>query len=842
MDEVHQRPYTADRNKRPPLCLSAPLSLPAYANGNGNGKEPRRQTGDDRTPRRHVWAMLGAMLVVVGIVSSALAASAVAHAQGASSQRAFLSSSDEIAAIVELALLHEEDLVVDTEAFVLGEPHATEAEFLAWASSERAMTRFPELLGFGEALMVPASQLKAFANRARTESNTGFPPPKSFVVTPPGDRPFYCFSVIGLNRTLQNGLPPGFDLCAGPGGQALLATRASGATNLTPLTVGSITTLSLGVPVYRGGDIPTTVAARRAAFVGWVGMMLVPADVLNPALAGHSHTAVELRYSAGASLVVFQDGQIPAHARSTRVDLKDGWTVATFAKVDTPGLSGDADALVLLIAGIALTLLLGALLYVLGTGRARATVLVGERTAELQFQALHDPLTKLPNRGLILDRVELMLARARRGHHPAVAMFLDLDDFKEVNDTFGHDIGDQLLIAVGARLVAALRESDTVGRLGGDEFILLVEGPSLTAGPEVAAHRILEVLEAPFNLAGCEVPLYVSASIGVAFGDRVSPDELLRDADVALYLAKGSGKKHAVVFAPAMEVARRDSHALAADLRDALHLGQFFLVYQPTIDLQTDACTGVEALLRWRHPGRGIVEPAGFVPMLETTGHIVEVGAWVLEEACRQGAAWHANGHDLTVSVNVSGRQLELERVVTDVRLGLSLSGFDPRMLVLELTETTLMNDVAETLVRLQSLKATGVRLAIDDFGTGYSSLAYLRLFPIDILKIDRSFVSGMDDSLEAAALVHTLVQLGQALGLETIAEGIEDDDQRLRLLHEGVDTGQGFLFSKPLDVAALDRFLDSFVGPGGPGRSLAQAAAGPPAASQQPRPWRKFI
>jgi EAL domain-containing protein (putative c-di-GMP-specific phosphodiesterase class I) len=291
-----------------------------------------------------------------------------------------------------------------------------------------------------------------------------------------------------------------------------------------------------------------------------------------------------------------------------------------------------------------------------------------------------------------------------------------------------------------------------------------------------------------------------------------------------------------------MQVARQDRNALAADLHDALQLGQFFLLYQPTVDLQTGECTGVEALLRWRHPRRGMVEPAGFVSMLERTGDIVEVGAWVLEEACRQGAAWHAKGHRFTVSVNVSGRQLELERVVNDVHVALSRSGFDPRMLVLELTETTLMNDVPETLVRLQSLKATGVRLAIDDFGTGYSSLAYLRLFPIDILKIDRSFVSGMDDSLEAAALVHTLVQLGKALGLETIAEGIEDDDQRLRLQLEGVDTGQGFLFSKPVDAAAVERSLERFVRPGGPGLSFAGATAGPPGADQRVRPWRKFI
>ena len=359
--------------------------------------------------------MLGAMLVVVGIASSTLAAAGNAHAHGERSQRAFLSSSQEIAAVLEVTLQHDEDLVVDTEAFVVGDPHATEAQFVAWADAEHAMTRYPELRSFGEALVVPAPKLKAFVKRATAGSDNGFPPTGSFVITPPGNRPFYCFSVIGLDRTLRDGLPSGLDLCGGTRGKSLLATRGSGQANLEPLTVGSMTSLLLGVPVYRGGAVPTTTAARRAAFIGWVAMNLVPGVVLTTALAGHTHTAVQLRYGAGTSLVVFQDGRIPAHARSARVNLNSGWTVATFRNLGTAGLFGDANAVVLLIAGITLTLLLGALLYVLGTGRARATVLVAERTEELQFQALHDTLTKLPNRALIFDRIELMLARARRG-------------------------------------------------------------------------------------------------------------------------------------------------------------------------------------------------------------------------------------------------------------------------------------------------------------------------------------------------------------------------------------------------------------------------------------------
>ena len=245
-------------------------------------------------------------------------------------------------------------------------------------------------------------------------------------------------------------------------------------------------------------------------------------------------------------------------------------------------------------------------------------------------------------------------------------------------------------------------------------------------------------------------------------------------------------------------------------LHAALEADQFFLLYQPTFDLSTGAFTGVEALLRWRHPTRGVIQPDDFIPALEASGLIVPVGRWVLEEACRQGAAWQRQGHRITVSINVSAKQLDRDQIVNDVHDALTDSGFDPALCVLELTETTLMHNVEDTVGRLTLLKALGVRMAIDDFGTGYSSLAYLRQFPIDVLKIDRSFVSGITDTSEAAALVHAMVQLGKALGLETVAEGVENDGQRVQLAAENVDTAQGFLFARPLDVEAVNSLLES--------------------------------
>jgi diguanylate cyclase (GGDEF)-like protein len=427
---------------------------------------------------------------------------------------------------------------------------------------------------------------------------------------------------------------------------------------------------------------------------------------------------------------------------------------------------------------------------------------------QVRRQALHDGLTGLPNRALILDRAEQMLARAHRDKRPIAAFFIDLDNFKTVNDTLGHGAGDQLLKAVGNRLSAAIRANDTVGRLGGDEFVVLAEGTSLDGGPELVAARLLDVLLEPFELAGFEgIPLTTSASIGIATGQRTSAGDLLRDADIALYRAKAAGKACAVVFESYMQSEVLDRLDLELDLRATL-CEQFFVSYQPMFDLATLEMTGVEALLRWKHPDRGVVLPDTFVPILEDTGMIFETGRWVLREACRQAVKWRRADRPFVVSVNVSMRQLESDTLVDDVRDALGASSLDPSALVLEVTETALVRDVDATVDRLGRLKMLGVRIAIDDFGTGYSSLTYLKRFPVDILKIDQSFIAGIGESSEALAMVHALVQLGRALGLETLAEGIEDAHQLERLRAEGCESGQGFFLAKPMEAAAIDALL----------------------------------
>jgi diguanylate cyclase (GGDEF)-like protein len=441
--------------------------------------------------------------------------------------------------------------------------------------------------------------------------------------------------------------------------------------------------------------------------------------------------------------------------------------------------------------------------------QASAAIANARLVDEIRFLAVHDALTGLPNRALILDRAEQMLARAKRGNIQVAALFIDLDGFKDVNDDLGHGVGDQLLQAVSERLTATMRQSDSVGRLGGDEFVVLVDGSTMDVGPELVAVRLLEVLRAPFDFTGLSTgPLTLTASIGIATGLRTTATELLRDADIALYEAKAAGKNCFVAFEPEMHTVVQDRHLLEMDLREALARNEYRLFYQPIFNLAGGQTTGVEALLRWNHPERGLVQPDAFIPILDESGMINEVGRWVLQEACRQGARWHAMGLELDVSVNVSARQLETHRLTEDVREALHSSGLASTSLTLEITETTIMRDVAAVVPQLTALKATGVRIAIDDFGTGYSSLAYLQRLPVDTLKIDRSFISAMADSSESRTLIRTLVQLGKSLGLQTLAEGIEDAEQYSQLERDHCDSGQGFLYARPLDSDAVEGFV----------------------------------
>jgi diguanylate cyclase (GGDEF)-like protein len=437
-----------------------------------------------------------------------------------------------------------------------------------------------------------------------------------------------------------------------------------------------------------------------------------------------------------------------------------------------------------------------------------------KNVAAIAHQAMHDALTGLPNRALFRDRLHHAVARAERTGAPVAVLFCDLDRFKAVNDSLGHAGGDELLVAVGARLREAVRASDTAARLGGDEFGVLLEDLEDGEEPHAVARRIAEVIGRPLTVQGHELRLGVS--IGVAVG-AADANELLRCADVAMYRAKGNGRGDVAVFESAMREEAIDRLALETDLGRAVERGQLEVDYQPIVALGTGAITGFEALVRWNHPERGRVAPGVFVPVAEEIGVIREIGRFVLRTACSQAAAWRAEAPDAgldTITVNLSGRELADPELPADVAAALDEAGLPARCLVLEITETVLMRDPEATMARLGELEALGVRLAVDDFGTGHCSLRSLRRFPVGTLKLAQPFVDAMVGDDEETALVCAILDLGANLGLEVVAEGIELEEQAALLHALGCDQGQGFHFGRPMPPEAAAALIGASTGP----------------------------
>ncbi|MEX0710143.1 MAG: bifunctional diguanylate cyclase/phosphodiesterase, partial [Chloroflexota bacterium] len=394
-------------------------------------------------------------------------------------------------------------------------------------------------------------------------------------------------------------------------------------------------------------------------------------------------------------------------------------------------------------------------------------------------------------------------------------LFSDLDDFKTVNDSLGHDAGDQLLVAVAERLRAVMRPEDTTARFGGDEFAILLE-ETTEEGTRHAAERVLEALRSPFEFQGRQVVMRASIGAAITSDETMQPDDLMRQADLAMYNAKTSGKGQFAFYEPEMHLAAMTRMELKADLEQAIAGRQFDLYYQPIVDLRTGGVTGLEALLRWHHPERGLVLPAEFIPIAEETGLIVPLGGWVIEAACQRLADWDAAGaprgarrEPLTVWVNLSARQLQEPDFVDDVAAALHATGLNADRLTLEITESALMTDVDQSTATLHRLRGLGVRLAIDDFGTGYSSLSYLERLPVEVLKIDRSFTAAIGQGRDVPVLVRSIVKLGQTLHMEVLAEGIETAEQLTRLRAIDCHLGQGFYFSSALPADEVMELLE---------------------------------
>lgn len=443
------------------------------------------------------------------------------------------------------------------------------------------------------------------------------------------------------------------------------------------------------------------------------------------------------------------------------------------------------------------------------TERRCAEEALRESQERFRHLALHDPLTALPNRTLFFDRLEHAVATSVRHRAGIAVLFLDLDGFKLVNDTLGHDAGDRLLVAVGERLLDCLRLGDTVARLGGDEFAILLEDDVDPASAEAVTRRLLEAMRTPVLLDGREIT--VGASIGVALGQggNVSAADLLRNADIALYEAKGAGRATFAVYEPRMATTVMVRLQQETDLRRAIERGELRLHYQPVFDLRSGAVGGVEALIRWQHPERGLLPPSEFIEAAEANGLVVPLGEWALREACRAGRQWQERHPDgVPVGVNLSARQLQEPGLVESVAAALGASGLAPSLLELEITESVMVMDGSAALRTLAALRELGVRLAIDDFGTGYASLSYLRDIPVDAVKIDRSFLAGIGWSRSNLAIVRAIVGLAHDLGLVVTAEGIETLEQRTIARSLRVDRGQGYYLSRPLAAAGIDELL----------------------------------
>jgi len=432
----------------------------------------------------------------------------------------------------------------------------------------------------------------------------------------------------------------------------------------------------------------------------------------------------------------------------------------------------------------------------------------------IDFLAHHDSLTELPNRALLNDRLEMAINTAKRRKEKVGILFIDLDRFKNINDSLGHAAGDQILRQTAARLSAAVRNDDTVARLGGDEFVVLLPRVRDERSLAEVAIKLREELLKPYTLE--DMPLHLSPSIGIAVypDDGDTPSTLIKNADAAMYLAKEKGRNNYQFYTPILNARTLDRLKLEYDLRSALDQQQFELHYQPQIDVRTQRVYGAEALVRWRHPERGLVPPNHFIPIAEEIGLIIPLGAWVIAEAARQVKRWHAAGFgDLVVSVNISALQFHQAGFLNEVQGILEQAGTAPSSLELELTESMLMSDMEVSIQVLQAFRDFGYRIAIDDFGTGFSCLNYLRRLPVNILKIDQSFVRDMQTDSASLAIVASIIRLAESLGMETIAEGVETVDESELLSHQGCSLMQGYHFSKPLPVAQFESWLQQWSG-----------------------------
>jgi diguanylate cyclase (GGDEF)-like protein len=737
-----------------------------------------------------VWIVLALVCAAAGTLGSVLGARAIAGSDATNAHAGFLKASKSIAATLKLAVRHEQQIAVTAETYLAAQreassaaghetssaagqetspaagqeasseaqPEVSPAEFAAWVSSVRMRRRYPELLALR--FLPPAD-----SSRARLRAR---------------DRGVSVYASVQTRR-----------------GAAL----------------------AVAIPVYEGTARPRGVAARRAALVGWLREVLLPNVILSEALAGDPGYVASMSHRSLSGPVGYSSGAPRPGAQSASARVGGGWTVRSFAAPAGGGVFSDGSALALLMVGVLASVLLGAIVFILGARPSQLSFarlfggFSGGRAGAGAKQAtsgdLYDPVTGLPGRALTLDRARCMVARAKRQPGTlAGVLFLDIDSFAALNERYGRDAGDRLLQTVAQRLSGVVRAGDTVGRTGADQFVVVVEAAARSVRLDHLASRMIEAMRRPVEQAGDRPDLSFTASIGVAFGRYESGDDLLRDAQLALHSAKAAGKDRYTLFNANMRSTVESESALESELSAALLNGQLFLVYQPIRDLRTRSVVGVEALVRWLHPKRGVLAPADFLPLAEETGLIVPIGRWVLEQACARAAVWEVAGHRVGVAVNVSANQLNRDGFITDVRRALQQSGIDPSLLTLEIAEPTVMRDIASTTARMHAIKQLGVRIAIDGFGSAYAHRADLQRMQLDFLKVDLRSIGESDDEDYRNWLLEAIFIYARELSLTVIAEGIETEEQMNVIDAMGARMAQGFFLGRPISRDAIEELL----------------------------------
>jgi diguanylate cyclase (GGDEF)-like protein len=794
----------------------------------------------------HGWKLMAWLGLAAGIAVSVFGSVAWYSYLEEARGRSILAAAQTIRQVLTTSLERDGDLTRTVAAYVGSSPTPSNRDLEQLLERVGVARSYPGVAGFMYLEKVPPSGLASYVREVSEDPPLGLRPYRPWDYIPSGGGfSYFCLPRLdavelgsglgGLRRLVPIAAPflaPGYNFCATPIRylleQAAVSAQPKSATldGLFALPGGrglrpperleaaarDIPLFQLAVPVW-GGLVPKGSAERLETLKGWVLGIFDASNLLVPVIKAEPRSYVSLYYVATGKEPVFTVGggqRLSGQALVTlHINQAGNWVARVSVAPDTSGAAPWLQAAAVMAAGLVICGLVLALLLILVRSRRRAWQLVEEKTAELRHLALHDPLTGLPNRLMIQSRSHRLAAEARAGGSGITAIFIDLDDFKRVNDSLGHAAGDEVLEIVGARLRSAVREGDVVGRLGGDEFVVITAGYSSFGELRSLLERIESATTDPVVISAApRLPIRISASIGVAMGSAEDPELLLRDADVALYQAKSAGKGRYVLYEAGMRTAFDHAWLVGQEMVEAWRRGEFFLVYQPIFDLHSGVPIAAEALLRWRHSSRGVLNAEQFIGELVSGELAEEVAVAVVREAVEQARAWDRQGIELSVCINVSPSQLRGDGFARAVREALDRSALPPERLVVEVSEASLVSEPA-AMEALRQVGALGVRISIDDFGMGYSSLAHLRGLPVHSVKLDHSLVAASAEARDKDGFLEALVRLGKALGLKVVAEGVEDSLQLDHLRLEGCDLAQGYVFVAPAGAAEIERMIE---------------------------------